>query len=103
MNAGLQPQECDALRMGIIGQMTQHQSSKTQAAKLLADIHALELTVFTAKQLDTATGDRHTIRAQHKEGHRLGQQPLNAQTMAAFAWVERLKLRLKLADQNDRI
>jgi hypothetical protein len=38
-----------------------------------------------------------------KKGHRLCKQLFNSQAMTAFAWVERLKLRFKLGDQNDRI
>jgi hypothetical protein len=71
MDAGLQPQQADALRHTVVNQVVKHRFPEPQAAKLRADVHPLEFSVTGAKQLDAATRGRDSVVAEQEEGDTL--------------------------------
>src|SRR5262249_5778007 len=69
MNTGFQPQNIDSLRSRMFRQMIDQQLPEALAAKLRTHVHALELPVLGAEQLDTAAAGGSTVSAQDEKRH----------------------------------
>jgi hypothetical protein len=76
--------------------VVEQQLSETRATKLGSHIHPLDLSIFSAKQLDATTASGSAAIANDKEGHGVGNQLLHAEAVTTLARIERLQLRLKL-------
>jgi hypothetical protein len=85
------------------GEMLHQHFAEAGAAEFRADEHALELAVFAADQLDAAATGGTAVGAQHEERHRLGDQSLDTEPVAALGWIERLQMRLQLVDQEQGV
>src|SRR5579871_4006368 len=77
--------------------------AETQTAKLRTNIHALQLTILGAKQLDSATGGRSTVLAQDEKRDAKRDQLFDAVTVTALGWIERVKMCFKLGNQGNGI
>jgi hypothetical protein len=53
--------------------------------------------------LDAAAAGRATVRAQHEKRDPLGKQLFDAETVTAFARIERLKMRFQLGNKGDGV
>src|SRR6266852_4013993 len=103
MNAGLQPKEADSVCSGIVCQMIEQQLPKTQTTKKRAHIHALQFPIGGAKQLDAAAAGRSVVMAQHEERDCLRNQLVDAKTVTACAWIERLQMCFELRNEGDGV
>ena len=64
--------------------MVQHQLAQAQTAKLWADVHAFDFTVFSAEELDAATTGRHPIMPHYKKSDGFTQELLDTKPVTAF-------------------
>ena len=66
-----------------------------------AHVHALDLAVVAADQLDAATSGRRAVGAEDEERHIFGQQLVDAVAVTACGRIERFKEGVELGDQAD--
>lgn len=100
VNPGFQAQDPHSLAAGILLQMFQHHLRKSQPTILRAHVHAFDLSILAAEQLDAAAPGRCAVLADEKECHRLGDQLLHTIAVAAFTWIEWSQLRFQFLDQG---
>src|SRR5215831_4805231 len=83
--------------------MIDEQLAKTQPAILRPHIHALELTILGAEELDAAAAGRITAMAQHEKRDPLRDQLLDTVTMTALGRIERVQMRFQLRNKQDGV
>src|SRR5204863_2345921 len=84
-------------------QVIEQQLPKSQTTKLRAHIHALELPIDLAKELDTAAAGGSIVIAQHEKSDALRDQFFDTISVTTFGWVEWSKMRFKLRNQSDGV
>src|SRR5689334_22973838 len=103
MDAGLQAQQGDSVLAGVIGEMIEYQLPEAAATVLGAHVHALELSIVRAEQLDAAAGGGGLVGAQEEEGHIFPEQLLDAEAVPALRGVTRGEVSLELFDQRNGV
>ena len=76
---------------------------KSLAICFAGSIHALELPVIGAKQLDAATASGSAVNANDEEGYAIGNLFLHAEAVTALARIERLQMCIQLRNQGRRL
>lgn len=104
VNPRLQPQQVDAVGLGVGGQVIQDPLREPRSAKLGPNVHPLQLAVLAIHQLDAAaTRGRTLLRPDQEERHALGHQLLDAEPMPALGGVAGGQMVLELGDQEDGV
>src|SRR5438128_12630530 len=103
MDAGFQAQEANSTGSGIVCQMIEQQPRETETPKLRAHVHTLYFPIGRAEQLDAAAAGGSIVLAQYEKGDCVRKQLLDAKTMTAFGWIERVEMRFMLRDQGDGV
>ena len=91
------------MTLRVVGQVVEYQLTDAQASKPRSHPPSFNLTILGAKQFDATTADGSTTIADDEKGHRVGNQSLDAETMTAFARIERGKVRVELGNQGCRV
>src|SRR5437899_1720461 len=102
MNARFEPQQCEAMASGVLGEVIEHQLAKARAPKVRVDVHTFDLGIV-AKSLQTSAARGCAVVADEKEGHILGEQFLYAIAMPALGWIKRCEMRFELVNQGSGI
>ena len=80
--------------------MNEHRLPEAPPPKSGTDVHALQLAVVRAVDLDAATARRRSILPHDEEGDTFAKQLVDAITVAAFARVQRREMTLEFVDQR---
>src|SRR6185436_879330 len=100
MDAGLETQERDAMRSGVFREVIDQQLTILAPPKCRPDVHALQLSVLPAEQLDPTASRWRSIDPQHEERHAFFDQSIDAEPVTALRRIERLQVGLQLVDQT---